>query len=150
MMKTPPQGLSLNTLAVGVKTALNIEHLRQFAQGHAVSQRNRVKGREAALAAINRAFDTDAVDRVHAVEHDESQALFARGFEAIAHRGDVRIEAATDVLNVKHECVEILQLCRFGRAPGAVKTVNRQAGFFAGAVAHIFIERAANAVFGTE
>ena len=99
-----------------------------------------MKGGEAAFAAIDRAFHARTVDGIYAVEHEEFQVCLSRGVQTIAHRGEISIEAATNVLNIKHERVKVLQLFQLRRAARAVKTINRQAGLFVHAVADVLVE----------
>src|SRR5204862_821985 len=129
-----------NDREVCFKAAFAIEHSREFADGHASPQGHGVKGGEAAFAAIDRAFHACAVDGIYAVEHEEFQVCLSRGLQTIAHRGDISIKAATNVLNIEHERVEVLQLFQLRRAARAVKTVNWQAGLFVHAVADVLVE----------
>src|SRR5205823_13163251 len=91
-----------------------------------------------------------AVDGICAVAHEEFQVGLSRGLQTIAQRGEISIKAATNVLNIEHERVEVPQLFQLRRAARAVKTVNWQAGLFVHAVADVLVERAANAVLRAE
>ncbi len=98
---------------------------------------------EAALGAVeHRPFDAHAADRVRTVEHDELlPCACAAAVEAFAHRGDVGVEAAADVLDVEDQRVEAVELFGGRRAAFAVEAVDRQAGLLVARVADLLVER---------
>src|SRR5438876_7087878 len=109
-----------------------------------------MKGSEAGGSMVDRAFHSEAIDWIHAIENKEFKVRLPGCFEAIAHRRDIGIELAADVLNVEHQRVEPLQLLRRRSVTLAVKAVNGEAGLFIDAVFDFLVRLSANAMLRAE
>src|SRR6185503_9067803 len=109
-----------------------------------------MKRDEGRVAFVKRAFDGEAVDWINAVKDDEFDSGFGGGFQAKTHGGDVSIESAANILDIEHQGIESFELLGSGRAAGPVQTEDRQTRFLIRAVAHLFVELAADAVLRAE
>jgi len=99
----------------------------------------------------HRTGDVDAVDRIGSIENDEANAVVGSCDHGIAHGRYVGIEARTDVLDIEHDGVNILQ--HFGSRPAnlAVKTDHLNSGTRVQAIAYdLDVELAGKAVLGAE
>src|SRR4051794_25138844 len=102
------------------------------------------------FAAVNRSFHGHAVYRIDSIQNKEFELRLRRRLEAIAHRGNVGVEAAADILDIEHERIEIFQLFRSRNAPNSIEAVDRQASFLINPVRHLFVQLPANTVLRTE
>ena len=109
------------------KPSLSIEHFRQFPNGHAVPDRNRVKTHEAGLRRIEHiALNTNAVDGIGPIQQNKAFAVFGRGFHRQRHSRNIRVKPGADVLDVEDKNIKIPQHLgsRFPRLP--IQAANRQ------------------------
>ena len=128
------------------------KHRRQFAGGHPVSDGDRVIADERFGPLIqHRAGDDRAGDRVRPIEDDERDVVLGSRLHRVAHRRDVRVEAGSDVLNVEHEHVQVLQRLGRRRASFAVEADDLQSGRCIGGIADdACVELACKAVLRAE
>ena len=137
---------------IDADAAFALEHAHQLARSHAVAQRSAMPTHERLGSGVEeRAAHRHAIDRVGAVEHDESHAVLGARFHAVPHRRDIGVEAATDVLDVEHDRVDALQHLLRRLACLAVERPDRQARRVVLAVADAFlVELALQSVLGRE
>ena len=122
--------LHLDDLQVRLNTALGIEELRQFANGHAMPDGKRmVSGKRQLVGIRERAFNHFSVDRIYPVEHDKSDFVLRGFLHRQAQRGDIGVEPRADVLNVKDERVDSFEHSGCWFSCVAVEAVDRRACF---------------------
>ena len=94
-----------------------------------MDDREGMKGDERLTARIEHGtVDIDTADWVRTVEHDEPDAMFRGGFHRVAHGRNIRIEASSNVLNVKNQRIDAREHLA-GRPPSlAVKAVDGDSG----------------------
>ena len=98
-----PPAFHLDHAHVSADISLPVEELGQLTDRETVSRRNRVIRDERQLVAIrNRPFDVDAADRIRPIQNKHRKLHFRGLFEQVTERGNVRVEARADVLNVVH------------------------------------------------
>jgi hypothetical protein len=115
--------MHLYDLQIEVELEFGLQHQCDFANGHAMANGDSVKADEGLQTIVqHRTGDVDAINRIGSIENDEANAVVGRCDHGIAHGRYVGIETRTDVLDIEHDGVNILQ--HFGRRPAnlAVKT----------------------------
>lgn len=105
---------------------------------------------ESLLTIKQGSFDDDSTNRVYPVE-DEKLALgqLCR-LHAIAHGGDIGVKAATDILNVEYQGINVLEKPGRGFARCTIKAVDFQPGFAINTIVNFSLSSAADAVLGTK
>src|SRR5690606_5219297 len=105
--------LTANYLQVEIELQFGLEHLSQLASGHAMPHGQVMEADKRFESRIeHRARYVATIDRIGAIEYDESLALLSRCAHGLPHGGDVGIKSAADVLDVEHEGIEIGQHLR--------------------------------------
>jgi len=142
----------LNDLQIEVELEFGLQQQRDFADGHPVSNCDGVKADKRLQTIVKHgATNVDAIDRIWPVEDDEANAVVGRGDHGIAHGRYVGIEARTDVLNIEHDGVYILQHCGGRPSNLAVKTDHLNSGTRVEAITDdLGIELAGKTVLGAE
>ena len=118
-----------NNLQVDIDSHFRFEKPGQLTDSHSVPNRQAVKADEGLFAVIqDRAANVYAVDRIRTIENDKSDVAVSSSLHRVAHRRNVGIEARTDVLNIKHNSIYILEHRRGWSSNVSVKTQYRNTG----------------------
>ena len=97
--------------------AFAVDHAGQFAERHAVHDRNRVHADERAMLRFeHRAVHIESV-RIGTVQYDQLLAVRRAGFHQVVHRREIGVIAQADILDVEQQHVEPLH-DRVGRTLG--------------------------------
>src|SRR5690606_18035166 len=141
-----------DNLQVHIDAELRLEEPGQLSYSHAVPYGDAVKADETLFAVIeHRARNVHAINRVRAVENEETNAVVGGCLHRVTHRRDVGIEAGADVLDIEHDCVDTLEHVARRSTHLAIQTEHRDAGATIDAVGDEFgIEIALVPVLGTE
>ncbi|MDW8207604.1 MAG: hypothetical protein RMJ43_07180 [Chloroherpetonaceae bacterium] len=127
------------------------EELCEFCGGHAVSDGYGVAcGEGEAFGVGEWSFDMDSVDGVGSVEDDVAEVVLCGGFEGVEERGDVGVEAASDVLDVEDEGVDAGELVGLGALALSVEAVDGESGSGVVGVGDAGVGGALESVFGCE
>jgi hypothetical protein len=122
----------LNDTQIEIEMEFGLQHHGQFADSHAMANSNGVKANKRLSAIVkNGSGNVDTIDRVWPVENDKANIVFRSSDHGVAHRRDVSIETRADVLDVKHERVDIGEHCPGRSSYFSVETDDRNfcAGF---------------------
>ena len=142
-----PPTLHLHDAQVATYLSLLVEETREFADGHAVANRDHVIAREGEFIGVgHRSLRFNAADGVRAVEHVDGNFRARRFFHDVAERGDVCVEARADILNIEDERVELFQVLGLRSARLAVERIDRQSGLLVLRVRDFVVNQTAYAV----
>jgi len=72
--------------------------------------------------------NSDAIDRVGPVEHNETYVILSCGLHGVAHCRDIGVKAGADILDIKDQCIDTTQHVFSRDAGAAVQTENLYAG----------------------
>ena len=140
----PPPALAGDHGEVEVELQIGCEHRREFADRHAVAERDRMAADERAATLVHqRTGDRDTVDRIWPVEHHEGLFMLGRRLHRLEHGRDIGIEAAADVLNVEHERIDLGEHLRRGSLRLAVEALHGNARLLVLAVRHVGLVKGA-------
>ncbi len=89
---------------------LRVEQLSQFTDGQAMSHGNRrFTDKTPELGVQQMPFDSDASNRIGAIQHDDANSPLAAFFEAIQQRPDKRVDSGADILQIHHKRVDVAE-----------------------------------------
>ena len=87
-----------------------VDHPGQLAHRQAVDVWNRELADERTPARLHRrTFDPQTADWIWPIEHHKRDLVFARRLHAAAHRADVGVAAAADILQIKDQHIDSAQ-----------------------------------------
>ena len=124
----------------------------EFAGSEAIHIRNGIFTHHWKISFFHQiAFHFVATHGIRAVEHHKFFAIFGTGFHTHAHCGIEGVGAATNVLNVVNQHINVFEHCGGGLVGFAVKWVSLYASFCIHCVAHCVagVCITTHAVFGT-
>ncbi len=147
----PPPAGHLDNSQIAADLALDVKHLCQFANRHAVSHRQPGVSDEVQRAFVcDRPVDRVPTNRVGPIEHHHFHFRFRTGLHAKAHGRNVSVVAGAGILDIEHQHIHIRHHLRRRLSCFAVQAVDMHAGRRIDGVSDFFIQYAVQTMLGRE